>query len=121
MTFNNRLIATSILDALKIAGRTTGNNYIEHNLNKVHQDVRMGKKLAFSLTKFTTGIFPSQTLKMIQVGESAGALGDMLSEIGEMMDAEVKDHVLKLTATLEPLAMAALISESLRPESEKVT
>jgi MSHA biogenesis protein MshG len=63
----------------------------------------MGKKLAFSLTKFTTGIFPSQTLKMIQVGESAGALGDMLSEIGEMMDAEVKDHVLKLTATLEPL------------------
>ena len=92
-----------ILDALKIAGRTTGNTFIENNLNKVHQDVRMGKKLAFSLTKFTTGIFPSQTLKMIQVGESAGALGDMLSEIGEMMDAEVKDHVLKLTATLEPL------------------
>ena len=92
-----------ILESLKIAGRTTGNTYIEQNLIKVHKDVRMGKKLAFSLTKFTTGIFPSQTLKMIQVGESAGALGEMLSEIGEMMDGEVKDHVLKLTATLEPL------------------
>jgi type IV pilus assembly protein PilC len=92
-----------ILDSLKIAGKTTGNTYIEKNLSKVHQDVRMGKKLAFSLTKFTTGIFPSQMLKMIQVGENAGALSDMLKEIGEMMDAEVKDHVLKLTATLEPL------------------
>ena len=42
-------------------------------------------------------------LKMIQVGEDAGAIDDMLSEIGEMTDAEVQDRVLKLTATLEPV------------------
>ena len=40
---------------------------------------------------------------MIQVGESAGSLDDMLVEIAEMTDAEIKDHVLKLTATIEPL------------------
>ena len=31
---------------------------------------------------------------MIQVGEDAGAMDDMLSEIGDMTDAEVKDKVL---------------------------
>ena len=30
-------------------------------------------------------------------------LDDMLVEIGDMTDAEIKDHVLKLTATIEPL------------------
>ena len=40
---------------------------------------------------------------MIQVGEDAGAMDDMLSEIGDMTDAEVQDRVLKLTATLEPM------------------
>ena len=40
---------------------------------------------------------------MIQVGEDAGAMDDMLKEIGDMTDAEIPDRVLKLTATLEPL------------------
>ena len=40
---------------------------------------------------------------MIQVGEDAGAMDDMLKEIGDMTDAEILDRVLKLTATLEPL------------------
>ena len=30
-------------------------------------------------------------------------MDDMLSEIGDMTDAEVQDRVLKLTATLEPV------------------
>ena len=92
-----------ILDAINISGRTTGNDYIESMIEKVTKDVQMGKKLAISLTKFTSSIFPSQMLKMVQVGENAGALDDMLVEIGDMTDAEIKDHVLKLTATIEPL------------------
>ena len=35
-------------------------------------------------------IFSSHVLKMIQVGEDAGAMDDMLSEIGDMTDAEVQ-------------------------------
>ena len=63
----------------------------------------MGKKVAQSINRYTHDIFPPHVLKMIQVGEDAGAMDDMLSEIGDMTDAEVKDKVLKLTATLEPL------------------
>jgi type IV pilus assembly protein PilC len=92
-----------ILEAISISGKTTGNDYMESCINKVTKDVQMGKKLAASLSKYTSSIFPSQMLKMVQVGENAGALDEMLVEIGDMTDAEIKDHVLKLTATIEPL------------------
>ncbi len=59
--------------------------------------------MSFSINRHTYDIFPPHVLKMIQVGEDAGAMDDMLKEIGDMTDAEVRDHVLKLTATLEPV------------------
>ena len=92
-----------ILEALDIAGRTVGNTFMEKRLAKVHADVEMGKKVSLSIQKHTHDVFPPHVLKMIQVGEDAGAMDDMLKEIGDMTDAEVQDKVLKLTATLEPL------------------
>jgi type IV pilus assembly protein PilC len=92
-----------ILEALDIAGKTAGNTFIEDRLAKVHTDVEMGKKVALSINRHTHDIFPPHVLKMIQVGEDAGAMDDMLSEIGDMTDAEVQDRVLKLTASLEPI------------------
>ena len=92
-----------ILEALEISGKTAGNTYIEDRLSKVHTDVQMGKKVATSINMHTHDIFPSHVLKMIQVGEDAGAMDDMLGEIGDMTDAEVQDRVLKLTATIEPM------------------
>ena len=92
-----------ILDSLEIAGKTAGNAFIEERLAKVHSDVEMGRKVAVSINTHTIDIFPNHVLKMIQVGEEAGAMDDMLKEIGDMTDAEVQDKVLKLTATLEPI------------------
>lgn len=92
-----------ILDSLEIAGKTAGNAFIEERLGKVYSDVEMGKKVAVSINTHTIDIFPNHVLKMIQVGEEAGAMDDMLKEIGDMTDAEVQDNVLKLTATLEPI------------------
>ena len=92
-----------ILDSLEIAGKTAGNAFIEERFEKVHSDVEMGKKVAVSINTHTIDIFPNHVLKMIQVGEEAGAMDDMLKEIGDMTDAEVQDKVLKLTATLEPI------------------
>ena len=92
-----------ILEALEIAGKTAGNTFIEDRLSRVYKDVSMGKKVAVSINAHTIDIFPTHVLKMIQVGEEAGAMDDMLTEIGNMTDAEVQDKVLKLTATLEPI------------------
>jgi len=92
-----------ILSALQIAGNTVGNAFILRRINNIHVDVEMGKKVAESLHRHVADVFPAHVLKMISVGEDAGALDDMLKEIGDMTDEETKDHVLRLTATLEPL------------------
>ena len=42
-------------------------------------------------------------IKMIQVGEEAASLDDMLTEIAVMVDNETKTRVNTLTATLEPI------------------
>ena len=92
-----------ILTALRIAGNTVGNAFILSRVKNIHVDVEMGKQIAKSLSSHAADIFPAHVLKMISVGEDAGALDDMLKEIGDMTDEETKDHVLRLTATLEPL------------------
>jgi len=92
-----------ILAALKIAGNTVGNAFILDRVKNIHVDVEMGKQIAKSLNTHAADVFPAHVLIMISVGEDAGALDDMLKEIGEMTDEETKDHVLRLTATLEPL------------------
>jgi len=80
-----------------------GNVFLERRLEKVHADVEMGKRVSDAINRHTHDVFPPHVLKMIQVGEDAGAIDDMLKEIGDMTDAEVQDRVLKLTASLEPL------------------
>ena len=42
-------------------------------------------------------------IKMIQVGEEAASLDDMLTEIAVMVDNETQTKVRTLTATLEPI------------------
>ena len=88
-----------ILTALRIAGNTVGNAFILSRVKNIHVDVEMGKQIAKSLSSHAAEIFPAHVLKMISVGEDAGALDDMLKEIGDMTDEETKDHVLRLTAT----------------------
>ena len=91
-----------ILEALDISAKTVGNAFLERRLEKVHGDVEIGKKVSDAINRHTHDVFPPHVLKMIQVGEDAGAIDDMLKEIGDMTDAEVQDRVLKLTASLEP-------------------
>ena len=44
-----------------------------------------------------------QQIKMIQVGEEAASLDDMLTEIALMVDNETQTRVRTLTSTLEPI------------------
>ena len=45
----------------------------------------------------------AQQIKMIQVGEEAASLDDMLAEIAIMVDNETQTKVRTLTSTLEPI------------------
>ena len=92
-----------ILESLTISSRSTGNNYVKHKLANTKSDVSLGHKIAQSLDKYGSDIFEAQQIKMIQVGEEAASLDDMLSEIAIMVDNETQTRVRTLTSTLEPI------------------
>tara|TARA_B100000686_G_scaffold89789_1_gene96483 strand:- start:1012 stop:2244 length:1233 start_codon:yes stop_codon:yes gene_type:complete len=92
-----------ILSCLDIVGKTVGNAFIQNRLDKISQDVKAGKKIANSLRQHTDDIFPPHVLKMIEVGEEAGAIDDMMHEIAILFDNETRNKVQRLTASVEPV------------------
>ncbi|HEY7711326.1 MAG TPA: type II secretion system F family protein, partial [Candidatus Entotheonella sp.] len=52
--------------------------------------------------------FPPMVVQMIEVGESSGALDDMLEKIADFYDEEVDAAVSALTSLMEPALMVFL-------------
>lgn len=95
-----------LLDGLEITAKTAGNKVIEYAVRDVKKAVSEGKTLAEPLMK--SGVFPPMVTHMIAVGESTGALDQMLSKIADFYDDEVDAAVSNLTAMMEPLMMVVL-------------
>jgi type IV pilus assembly protein PilC len=55
-----------------------------------------------------SGIFPSMVVQMIAVGETTGALDQMLNKIADFYDDEVDTAVSAITSLIEPLLMVFL-------------
>ncbi|MBZ0158462.1 MAG: type II secretion system F family protein [Alphaproteobacteria bacterium] len=95
-----------ILDALEICARSSGNKIIEEVVFGVKSEVASGKTVAEPLSK--AEVFPPMVVQMINVGESTGALDQMLVKIADFYDDEVDNAVANLTTMLEPMLMVFL-------------
>ena len=90
-----------ILQIFRIVSNTIGNKVIGEGLLKSAEGIEHGRGVSVSLAE--TGLFPPLVVRMISVGEESGAIDDMLGNISEYYDAEVKNAVEGLTAMIEPL------------------
>jgi type II secretory pathway component PulF len=90
-----------ILQIFHIVANTIGNKIIGEGLMKAAEGIEHGRGISVSLAE--TGLFPPLVVRMISVGEESGAIDDMLGNISEYYDAEVKNAVEGLTAMIEPL------------------
>jgi len=95
-----------ILDGLSIVSRTSGNRAIEIAIMNARASIREGETIAEPLNR--SALFPPMVIQMISVGESTGALDNMLSKIAEFYEEEVDVAVSNLTSLLEPLLMMFL-------------
>jgi type IV pilus assembly protein PilC len=95
-----------ILDGLTIVSRTSGNKTIETAILNARNSIREGETIAEPLGR--SGIFPPMVIQMISVGESTGALDNMLSKIADFYEEEVDVAVGNLTSLLEPFLMMFL-------------
>ena len=96
----------SILEALDITARTSGNAVIEEAILTTRKSIERGETIAGPLRE--TNVFPSMVVQMIGVGEATGALDTMLSKIADFYEEEVDVAVAGLLTLLEPIMIAFL-------------
>lgn len=96
-----------ILDALEICAKSSGNVIVEELIYGVRREVSAGRTLAEPLAQTPT-VFPTMVVQMINVGESTGALDQMLIKIADFYDDEVDNSVANLMTMLEPMLMVFL-------------
>jgi type IV pilus assembly protein PilC len=92
-----------LVQALETSGRSLGTVLLKKTLDRTAILVREGKSLSAALT--TTGIFPPLSIDMMEVGESTGALPQMLSSVAEFYEEDVATRMTALLSLIEPLIM----------------
>ena len=85
---------------------TLNNRILEEKLAQAIRRVEEGSSISAAFEQ--TGFFPLIALRMIGVGETTGALGDMLGEVAEYYEAEVERRLERLTTLIEPLMMVGM-------------
>lgn len=96
----------SILDALNITARTSGNAVVEESILTTRRSIERGEMIAKPLKD--TGVFPAMVVQMVGVGEATGALDTMLAKIADFYEKGVDVAVAGLLTLLEPLMIAFL-------------
>ena len=91
----------SILDALDITARTSGNRVIHDAIKKSILSIAEGETITQPLKE--SKVFPPMVVQMISVGEKTGGLDEMLSKIADFYDEEVDAAVAALTSVIEPV------------------
>lgn len=96
----------SILSALDIVAKTSGNKVVEEAITNARQSIREGEPIAQPLAK--SGAFPPMVVRMISVGEQTGELEKMLTKIADFYDEQVDAAISALTSMIEPLVICFL-------------
>ena len=96
----------SILEALEITAKTSGNLVVANAINKSVLAIAEGETITGPLKE--TGVFPPMVIQMIGVGEKTGGLDDMLNKIADFYDEEVNDAVAALTSIIEPVIIVVM-------------
>lgn len=96
----------SIIDALQVTAKTSGNKVLEIGIYKTLESISGGQTIADPLK--ATGVFPPMVIQMIAVGERTGGLSEMLIKISDFYDDEVDSAVDALTSMIEPLVIVVL-------------
>jgi type IV pilus assembly protein PilC len=92
-----------LLQALQTASESLGTMLLKRTLESASQMVREGQALSKSLA--ATKIFPGLSIDMIEVGESTGALPQMLNSVAEFYEEDVNTRMTAALTLIEPAIM----------------
>jgi type IV pilus assembly protein PilC len=95
-----------LVNALDIAAKSVANRSIATGLATVAKDVREGGSLGNALTR--QNIFPHVAVEMVEVGESTGALADMLNSVADFYDEENGTTLTRFSNLIQPILLVVM-------------
>jgi type IV pilus assembly protein PilC len=95
-----------LVNAIDVSARSMSNLHMAHELQKAAQQVREGRALATALNE--SGAFPDVAIKMVEVGESTGALQEMLNSLSDFYDEEIETSLSRFVTMVEPALLIVM-------------
>ena len=95
-----------LAEGLRLCQRSVGNEVARERLETVALSVRQGRLVSEGL-RSVKGL-PRPIIKLAEVGETSGALGQMLARAGEREEADALQKITRLSRLIGPLLIMAL-------------
>jgi type IV pilus assembly protein PilC len=95
-----------LVPSLETAARSIDSRQIANAVTRSVETVREGKGLSASLA--ATKIFPELAIEMIEVGESTGALPQMLNSVAEFFEEDVQTNLTAAMSLIEPVILIVM-------------
>ena len=95
-----------LVNSLEITSRASGNQHLGKELEIVAARVREGQ--SFAATLLERKVVPDVAIKMIEVGESTGALTEMLNSLADFYDEEIDTEVARFITLVEPVLLVMM-------------
>jgi type IV pilus assembly protein PilC len=92
--------------SLETAARSISSRLVAKAVKNSVVSVREGKPLSQALTK--TKVFPELATSMIEVGESTGALPQMLNSVAEFFEEDVQTALTAALSLIEPIILVVM-------------
>lgn len=90
-----------MLETLEITGEVSGNQHYKAMWFRVRDAVQEGRTIVNPLME--DGMLPKAVVQMISAGEESGKLGEVLADVSEFYQRELKDVIKATTAMIEPV------------------
>jgi type IV pilus assembly protein PilC len=95
-----------LVNAIEIGVRAMSNRHLALELDEVRRRVQEGQSFATAL--LDRGVFPDVAVKMVEVGESTGALQEMLNSLADFYDEEIETEVSRFITLVEPILLVIM-------------
>jgi type IV pilus assembly protein PilC len=95
-----------LVTAVETASRAIANRAVAADLADVARQVREGSGFGAALAERRT--FPDVAIEMIEVGESTGALAEMLNSVADFYDEENETTLTRFAGLVEPVLLIVM-------------
>ncbi len=97
---------TPMVPSIEIAALSITNRHVSARVAAIAKNVMEGETLWRSLEQ--TGVISDMAVEMIKVGESSGALNEMLANVSEFYDEEIESRLNRMITMIEPIILVGL-------------